>query len=155
MNNEVMMHWLMLKKNLENYILQSNATHKICGKYKHTKHIKLERHRYTWFTQFGLRPPRTASPSFILSNKMKRHNLQQIRCNILCSLSQSPYLFLSLRIHIQYTAAITCPHTIKGFPSRAKNPKRNITSTIRSPPNEWPRLTRNYYTFTRKFYICF
>ena len=42
---------------LENYILWSNATHKIYGKYKHTKHIKPERHRYTWFTQFGLRPP--------------------------------------------------------------------------------------------------
>jgi len=54
---------------LENYILWSNATHKICGKYKHTKHIKPERHRYTWFTQFGLRPPRTASPSFLLSSK--------------------------------------------------------------------------------------
>ena len=29
---------------LENYIIQSNATHRICGKYKHTKHIKPERH---------------------------------------------------------------------------------------------------------------
>ena len=69
---------------LEYYILQSNGTHKILQKYKHTKQ---ERHRYTWFTQFGLRPPRTTYPSFLLSSKMKRHNLQQIRCNILCFLS--------------------------------------------------------------------
>ena len=84
---------------LENYILQRNATHKICRKYKHKKHIKPKRHRYMWFTQFELRPPRTTSPSFLLSSKMKRHNLHHIRCNILCSLSQSPYLFLALRIH--------------------------------------------------------
>ena len=49
---------------LENYILRSNGTHKILQKYKHRKRTKQERHRYTWFTQFGLRPPRTASPSF-------------------------------------------------------------------------------------------
>ena len=61
---------------LENYILQSIGTHKILQKYKHKKCIKQERHRYTWFTQFGLRPPSTASPSFLLSSKMKRHNLQ-------------------------------------------------------------------------------
>jgi len=48
----------------ENYILRSNGTHKILQKYKHRKCTKQERHRYTWFTQFGLRPPRTASPSF-------------------------------------------------------------------------------------------
>ena len=57
---------------------------------------------------------RTASPSFILSNKMKRQNLQQIRCNILCSLSQSPSLFLAPRIHSSYTATIQCPHIYKG-----------------------------------------
>ena len=93
------------------YITQQCNTHEICGKYKHRKHIKPERHIYTWFTQFGLRPHRTAGPSFLLSSKMKRHNLQQILCNICCSLSQSPYLFLALRIHIQYTAAIQYPHT--------------------------------------------
>ena len=106
---------------LENYILQSIATHKICGKHKHTKHIKLERHRYTWFIQFGLCPPRTTSPFFLLSRKMKRQNLQQIRCNILCSLSQSPSLFLAPRIHIQYTTAIQYPHKSEGLPSREKN----------------------------------
>ena len=42
---------------------------------------------------------------FYYPAKMKRQNLQKIRCNILCSLSQSPYLFLTLRIHIQYIAA--------------------------------------------------
>ena len=117
---------------LENYIYQSNATHKICGKNKHTKHIKLERHGYKWFTQFGLRPPRTASPSFLLSSKMKRHNLQQIHCNILCSLSQFPSFFLAPRIHVQHTVAIQCPHKSEGLPSREKNPNINITSTIRS-----------------------
>jgi len=49
---------------LEYYILRSNGTHKILQKYKHRKRTKQERHIYTWFTQFGLRPPRTASPSF-------------------------------------------------------------------------------------------
>ena len=102
-------------------------------KRKPTKHIKLERHRYTWFTQFGLRPPRTASPSFLLSSKMKRQNLQQIHCNILFSLSQSPYMFPAQRIHIkntwpQYNTLIKN----EGLPSRAKNPKLNITSTVKS-----------------------
>jgi len=91
---------------LENYILQSNGTHKILQKYKHRKCTKQERHRYMWFTQFGLRPPQTASPSFLLSSKIKRHNLQEIRCNILCFLSQShlsishsqnTHLYLSLQ----------------------------------------------------------
>ena len=117
---------------LENYIIQSNETHKICGKYKHTKHIKPKRHKYTWFTQFGLRPPQSTSPSFLLSSKMKRHNLQQIHCNIPCSLSQSPSLFLTPRIHIQYTADIQYPHKSEGFPSREKSPKLNIDSTVRS-----------------------
>src|ERR1700733_8557852 len=95
---------------LENYILQSNGTHKILQKYKHRKRTKQERHRYTWFTQFGLRPPRTASPSFLLSSKMKRHNLQQIRCNILCLLSQSHLsVSRSHRIHIYITASNTIP----------------------------------------------
>jgi len=40
------------------------GAHEHLQKYKHIKHTKQERHRYTWFTQFGLRPPRTASPSF-------------------------------------------------------------------------------------------
>ena len=93
---------------------------KYAEKYKHTKDIKLERHRYTWFTQFGIRPPRTASPSFLLSSKMKRQNLQQIYCNILYSLSQSPSLFPAQRIHIFYTAAIQYPHKREGFPSREK-----------------------------------
>ena len=128
---------------------------KYAEKHKHTKHIKLEIHIYTWLTQFWLRTPRTASPSFLLSSEMKRHNLQQINCNILCSLSQYPYLFLALRIHTQYTAAIQYPHQSEGFPSREKNPNINITSTIRSSAYERPRLTRNYYNFTRQFYICF
>ena len=49
-------------------------------------------------------PSGRCSPSFLLSSKMKRQNLQQICCNILYSLSQSHYLFLAQRIHIQYTA---------------------------------------------------
>jgi len=41
-------------------ILPSNGTHKILQKYKHRKHIKQERHRYTSFAQFGLRPRRNS-----------------------------------------------------------------------------------------------
>ena len=92
---------------------------------------------------------------FIIQQKLKRQNLQQIHCNILCSLSQYPSLFLAPRIHTHYTAAIQYPHKSEGLLSRAKNTKLNITSTIRSFAYERPRLTRNYYTFTRKFYICF
>ena len=48
---------------LENYILRSNGIHKILQKYKHKKCIKQERHRYMWFTQFGL-CPRSNNQSF-------------------------------------------------------------------------------------------
>ena len=51
---------------LENYILQSNGTHKILQKYKHRKRIKQERHRYTWFTQLGYVHEETASPSIYI-----------------------------------------------------------------------------------------
>jgi len=94
---------------LEYYILQSNGTHKILQKYKHIKHTKQERHRYTWFTQFCLRLPLTTGPSFLLSSKMKRHNLQQIHCNILCFLSQSHLSISCSRIHIYFTASNTMP----------------------------------------------
>ena len=43
---------------LENYILQSNGTHKNMWKYKHIKHKKQERHIYMWFTQLRLHPRR-------------------------------------------------------------------------------------------------
>ena len=68
----------------------------------------------------------------IIQEKMKRQNLQQIHCNILCSLSQSPSLFLAPRIHTYCIAAIQCPHKSEGLPSREKNPNLNITSTVRS-----------------------
>ena len=45
---------------------------------------------------------------FILSNKLKRYNLQQICCNSLFALTQSPLSF-SLRIEI-YIDAIQLPH---------------------------------------------
>lgn len=118
---------------LENYILRSNGTHKILQKYKHRKRTKQERHRYTWFTQFGLCPPRTASPSFLLSSKMKRHNLQQICCNILCFLSQSHLsISRSPNTHISHSLKYNTLIQREGLPSRAKNPKLNISSTIRS-----------------------
>jgi len=118
---------------LENYILRSNGTHKILQKYKHRKLIKQERHRYTWFTQFGLHPPQIASPSFLLSSKMKRHNLQQIRCNILYFLSQSHLsISRSENTHLYHNLKYNALIQREGFPSRAKNPKLNIISTIRS-----------------------
>jgi len=49
---------------LENYILRRNGTDKILQKYKQRKHIKQGRHRYTWFTQFGLRPWRNNQSFF-------------------------------------------------------------------------------------------
>ena len=97
---------------------------------EHIKYAETQTHYVvhpTWATSM-----KKTSPSFLFSNKMKRQNLQQIYCNILYSLSQSPYLFLTLIIHIQYTATIQYPHTSKVLPSREKNPKLNITSTIRS-----------------------
>jgi len=118
---------------LENYILRSNGTHKILQKYKHRKRTKQERHRYTCFTQFGLRPPRTASPSFLLSSKMKRHNLQQNRCNILCFLSQSHLsVSRSQNTHLYHSLKYNALIQREGLPSRAKNPKLNISSTVRS-----------------------
>ncbi len=97
------------------------------------KCIKPERHRYTWFTQFGLRPPQTSNPSFLLSSKMKRDNLQQIHCNILCFLSQSHLsVSRSENTHIMHSLNKMPSYKERGFPSREKNPKPNISSTIRS-----------------------
>ena len=90
---------------------------------------------------------------FILSSKMKRYNLQQMRCNSLFSLTQSP-LYFSHRIQI-YISAIQFPHIQRGVSFYGKNLKLNITSTVRSLPNEWPRLTMKLQHFTRKFYIYF
>ena len=56
---------------LENYILRSNGTQKILQKYKHRKCIQQERHKYTWFTQFGLHPRETASPSFYIIQQIE------------------------------------------------------------------------------------
>jgi hypothetical protein len=37
-----------------------------------------ERHKFTWFTQCGLRPPeKLPGPSFIIIQQMKGYNLQQ------------------------------------------------------------------------------
>ena len=66
--------------------------------------------------------PNSQSFLSIIQQKMKRHNLQQICCNILCSLSQSPYLFLALRIHTNSIAAIQYPHKREGLPYREKKP---------------------------------
>jgi len=49
----------------------------------------------------------TTNP-FILSSKLKRYNLQQIHCNFLFALAQSP-LYFSLRIEI-YIDTIQFPH---------------------------------------------
>ena len=70
---------------------------------------------------------------FYYPAKMKRHNLQQIRCNILCFLSQS-HLPVSrsenthLYRRLKYNALIQR----EGLPSGAKNPKLNISSPVRS-----------------------
>jgi hypothetical protein len=47
-------------------------------KQKHRRHTIQERHRFTWFTQCGLRPPeKLLGPSFIIIQQMKGYNLQQ------------------------------------------------------------------------------
>jgi hypothetical protein len=47
-------------------------------KQKHRRHTIQERHRFTWFTQCGLRPPeKLPGPSFIIIQQMKGYNLQQ------------------------------------------------------------------------------
>jgi hypothetical protein len=47
-------------------------------KQKHRRHTIQERHRFTWFTQCGLRPPeKLPCPSFIIIQQMKGCNLQQ------------------------------------------------------------------------------
>lgn len=58
--------------------------------------------------------------SFILSNKMKRYNLQQIRCNFLSALTQPP-LSLSLRIIIHNCNMIPSYKLRVSF--QGKNPK--------------------------------
>ena len=52
---------------------------------------------------------------FLLSNKMKRHNLQQIRCNILCFLSQSRLsVSRSQNTHLSIIASNTMPSYKEG-----------------------------------------
>jgi hypothetical protein len=47
-------------------------------KRKHRRHTIQERHRFTWFTQCGLRPPeKLPGPSFIIIQQMKGYNLHQ------------------------------------------------------------------------------
>jgi hypothetical protein len=47
-------------------------------KQKHRRHTIQERHRFTWFTQCGLRPPeKLPGPSFIIIQQMKGYNLQK------------------------------------------------------------------------------
>ena len=87
---------------------------------------------------------------FILSSKLKRYNLQQIRCNSLFSLNllslpHSEYRYT----YMQYNSLIYS----EGLPSRAKNPKLNINSIVISLPNHRPRLITKLQHFTRKFYI--
>jgi hypothetical protein len=56
---------------------QSNKI-KQMQKQKHRRHTIQERHRFTWFTQCGLRPPeKLPGPSFIIIQQMKGYNLQQ------------------------------------------------------------------------------
>ena len=57
---------------------------------------------------------------FILSSKLKRYNLQHIRCNSLFTLTQSPLSFsLTVQIHIdQYNSLINS----KGLLSKGKKP---------------------------------
>jgi len=66
---------------LENYILQSNGTHKILQKQKHRKHIKQERHIYVVHPIWATSMEKQIVLPFILSSKMKRYNLHQIRCS--------------------------------------------------------------------------
>ena len=83
---------------------------------------------------------------------MKRYNLQHIHYNSLFSLN-----LLSLP-HSEYRYTQTQYNSLiysEGLPSRAKNPKFYITSTIRSPPNKKPRLTTKLQHFTMQFYIYF
>jgi hypothetical protein len=48
------------------------------GNKKHRRHTIQERHRFTWFTQCGLRPPeKLLGPSFIIIQQMKGYNLQK------------------------------------------------------------------------------
>jgi len=51
---------------LENYILQSNGTHKILQKYKHRKHIKQERRTYRGSPNFGYIHGETIGPFFYI-----------------------------------------------------------------------------------------
>jgi hypothetical protein len=62
---------------LEKTRLRSNKI-KTNAETKHRRHTIQERHRFTWFTQCGLRPPEKLSgPSFIIIQQMKGYNLQQ------------------------------------------------------------------------------
>ena len=56
---------------------QSNKI-KQMQKQRHKRHTIQERHRFTWFTQCGLRPPeKLRGHSFIIIQQMKGYNLQQ------------------------------------------------------------------------------
>ena len=89
---------------------------------------------------------------FILSNKLKRYNLQH---SIVIPSSLSHNL-LSLS-HIEYRSTQTQYFLIysEGFPSMERKSKLNITSTVKYPPNERPIFTTKLQHFTRKFYIYF
>ena len=80
---------------LENYISQSNGTHKVLQKYKHKKCIKQERHRYIWFTKFGLRPWRNSQHFLYIIQQNEEIQPTTNRCNFIFSLTQSPLFFRS------------------------------------------------------------
>jgi len=70
---------------------------------------------------------------FLLSSKMKRHNLQQNRCNILCFLSQSHlYISRSKNTHLFHSLKYNSLIQKEGFPSREKKPKLSISFIVRS-----------------------
>ena len=136
----------MKREPLENYILQSNETPKILQKYKPKKYIEQQRHKYTWFTQFGLHPWGN-SYSFLLYYTENGRDTTYIRSVVISSSLSLNLLFLLC----QNTDLHRC-NTIPSYIARGcllgKKPKLNITSTIISPPNELPILTTKLQHFT-------
>jgi hypothetical protein len=74
---EVEANLLNKRSNVRKTRPQSNKI-KQMWKTKHRRYTIQERHRFTWFTQCGLRPPeKLPGPSFIIIQQMKGYNLQQ------------------------------------------------------------------------------
>ena len=74
------------------------------------------------------------SQSFLsIIQQNEETQLQQIRCNILCFLSQSHLsISRSQNTHLLHSLKYNALIQREGLPSREKNPKLNISSTVRS-----------------------